>query len=204
MSRCESLLFVLCFCMASSFEFRLFDWADSLISTPILHKFGLTKIVSKIFVWYLKWEVLSRRKGGSLLAGGDGDWLQMIFRVALSYEWMSWVAKEALAYNSVWFLTVLLDMFSSLRRWLDHFLTDSLRRAICQQEQDRIVIDPSNQTMSDGSDKELKFQYLGAREMKVEDVRCVHWAWLRIKEGIDRTYYCLSGLLDPSMMRLIA
>ena len=35
MSRCESLLFVLCFCMASSFEFRLFDWADSLISTPV-------------------------------------------------------------------------------------------------------------------------------------------------------------------------
>ena len=27
---------------------------------------------------------------------------------------------------------------------------------------------------------------------------------LRTKDGIDRTYYCLSGLLDPSMMRLIA
>ena len=71
-----------------------------------------------------------------------------------------------------------------LRWWLDDFLNRFAQESILIAKAERNVINLSKRTMSVDSDKELKFQYLVAREIKVGDVRCALSLALGSREGL--------------------
>ena len=72
----------------------------------------------------------------------------------------------------------------SLRWWLDRFLNRIAQESSLPAKAEKSVINLSYLTMSDGSDKELKYQYLVAREIKAGDARCALSLALGSREGL--------------------